>query len=522
MNNTPAAMSSLLSLSGLYARFESRISDFAKRLLDAAAAALGLLLLVPLFLALAILIKRDSPGPVFYWGRRVGRHGKEFRILKFRTMREEPASYTGPPITGRDDPRITPLGHWLRDTKLNELPQLWNVLKGEMSLVGPRPEAAEIVSTWSSAVRNEILSVRPGITSPASVLYRDEEKRLNSKRVIDDYLQNILPDKLRLDQLYVRHHSLLTDLDTLFWTFVVLIPRLGDRRISEGWLFGGPFTRFSRRYLNWLITDFVISLFGIGLTGFLWRLSGPLDIGLDRAISLAIVLAFLFSLFNTVLGLRAVSWAHLAAEDVLRLFASCALVTVTVIGIELVYHPHIFPPVRFMSAAGLVVLFGFIAVRYRLRLVTGLASRWIALRKSTFGAAERVLVVGAGEGTEFAAWLLQRREFKRIYRIVGIVDDDPSKHGMRYEGLKVLGTTNDIPELVRKHDVGVIFHTITSPAEKDLKRFLALCRKNGLRVVMLSEVLDLLRRQLTKPVSAGEEPSSAALALQAAEEKIFA
>ncbi|MFZ5884590.1 MAG: sugar transferase [Chloroflexota bacterium] len=521
MQNTPVTMSSLFSAPGLYARFENCVADFAKRLLDVIAAALGLLLLSPLFLALGILIKRDSPGPVFYWGRRVGRHGREFRILKFRTMREEPASYAGPPITGRDDPRITPLGQWLRDTKLNELPQLWNVLMGEMSLVGPRPEAPEIVRTWSPAVREEILSVRPGITSPASVLYRDEEKRLSSGRVIDDYLENILPDKLRLDQLYVRHHSLLTDLDTLFWTFVVLIPRLGSRHISEGWLFGGPLTRLSRRYLNWLVTDFVISLFGIGLTGFLWRLSGPLDIGLDRAVSLAIVLAFLFSLFNTLLGLRAVSWAHLAADDVLRLFVSCALVTVTVIGIELVYHPHIFPPVRFMSAAGLVVLFGFIAVRYRLRLVTGLASRWITIRNSTFGAPERVLVVGAGEGSEFATWLLQRREFKRIYQIVGIVDDDPSKHGMRYEGLKVLGTTNDIPELVKRHDVGVIFHAVTSPVEEDQKRILALCRKTGLRVVMLSEVLDLLRRQLTKPAPAADESSHAALALQAAEEKAF-
>jgi FlaA1/EpsC-like NDP-sugar epimerase len=264
--------------------------------------------------------------------------------------------------------------------------------------------------------------------------------------------------------------------------------------------------------LNWLITDFVVALLGIGLTGFLWRLSGPLDISLDRAAALAIVLAFLFSLFNTLLGLRTVSWAYPATEDILRLFASCALVTVTVIGIELAYHPHIFPPVRFMSAAGLVVLFGFIAVRYRLRLITGLASRWVNLRHSTFGAAERVLVVGAGEGSEFAAWLLQRREFKRIYTIVGIVDDDPLKQGMRYEGLKVLGGTADIPELVKKHDIGVIFQTVTSLAEEEKQRILTICRKSGLRLVMLSDVLDLLYRQLSVPASlhrdAAASPSS--------------
>ena len=483
--------------------FETRLSNLAKRLLDIVASVLGLIFLAPVFLLLAILVKRDSPGPVFYWGARMGRQGRVFQILKFRTMREEPASYAGPSVTGRDDPRITPLGQWLRDTKLNELPQLWNVLVGEMSLVGPRPEDPDIAKTWSPSLRDEILSMRPGITSPASILYRDEEKRLNSDRVVDDYMENILPDKLRLDQLYVRHHSFFTDLDTLFWTLVVLIPRLGDRHISEGWLFGGPVTRLTRRYLNWLALDFLVALLSIGLTGFLWRMSGPLDIGLDRAVYMAIVLAFLFSLFNTALGLKAVSWANPAAEDILRLFLSCALVTATVIFVELAYQPQAFPPVRFMSAAGLAVLFGFVAVRYRLRLITGLASRWIDLRKSTFGAPERVLVVGAGEGCEFAAWLLQRREFKRIYTIVGVADDDPAKQGMRLDGLKVLGSTADIPELVRKHDVGVIFHTIARISPEDNRRILNVCNRTGLHVVMLSEVLDLLHHQLTRTGSDG-------------------
>jgi hypothetical protein len=390
---------------------------------------------------------------------------------------------------------------------------LWNVLIGEMSLVGPRPEAPQIAKTWSPSVRDEILSMRPGITSPASVVYRDEEKRLDPRRLMDDYMENILPDKLRLDQLYVRHHSLLTDLDTLFWTFVVLIPRLGDKYISEGWLFGGPITRLSRRYLNWFVVDFLVALLSIGLTGVLWRMSGPLDIGLDRALNMAVILAFLFGMFNTLLGLKAVSWAHPAAEDVLRLFVSCALVTVTVVVLELVYNPPAFLPVRFMSVAGLSVLFGFVAVRYRLRLVTGLASRWIDLRNSTFGAPERVLVVGAGEGSEFAAWLLQRRDFKRIYKIVGIVDDDPAKQGMRYDGMPVLGSTADIPELVRRHDVGVIFHAIAHISAEDNRRILNTCHKTGLHVVMLSEVLDLLHHQLTKSGPHNGENAGASVAI---------
>jgi FlaA1/EpsC-like NDP-sugar epimerase len=111
----------------------------------------------------------------------------------------------------------------------------------------------------------------------------------------------------------------------------------------------------------------------------------------------------------------------------------------------------------FVFTASLVVLLSCVTARYRFRLLTGLASRWIRMRHSGSGAGERVLIVGAGEGGSFASWLLRRRDFQRLYTVVGIVDDDPAKQGMRYEGLKVLGTTADIPRLVKSHDIGVIF-----------------------------------------------------------------
>jgi len=470
----------------------------AKRLMDLLAAALGLLFLAPFFAFIAALIKRDSPGPVFYRGPRMGKDGRVIQILKFRTMREEPASYAGPGITAQDDPRITPLGKWLRDTKLNELPQLWNVLLGEMSLVGPRPEIPEFVATWPEAQRLEILSVRPGITSPASVAYHDEERRLISARVMDDYRENIMPDKLRLDQLYVRHHTFITDLDTLFWTFVILIPRLKDKRISEGWLFGGPLTRLLRRYVGWTALDFVIAFLSISLVGLLWRLHVPLDLGPWRAFGLALLLASLFALFNILLGLKSVSWTRAAAEDVFRLIVSCGLVTLTVVALQALFPTQASLPASFLYVAGTLVLAGFVAVRYRLRLVTGLASRWITWRGSAFGTGERVLVVGAGEGGEFAAWLLRRPDFRRLYTIVGIADDDPAKQGMRFDGYKVLGTAADIPELVRRHDIGVIFYAIASISPLDSQRILEVCRKTGLHVVMISDILGTLRSHLTR------------------------
>lgn len=218
----------------------------AKRAMDILGAALGLLLLWPLFLAVALIIKRDSPGPVFFRGPRMGRDGRVFQILKFRTMRECAESYAGPKITAEGDGRITPLGKWLRNSKLNELPQLWSVLVGEMSLVGPRPEDPEFAGQWPEDARREILSVRPGITSPASISYHDEEKQLSTDNLIGDYLEKIAPDKIRLNRLYVRHHNLMTDLDAIFWTLIVLVPRVSIQPKSEGQLFGGPFTRLAR------------------------------------------------------------------------------------------------------------------------------------------------------------------------------------------------------------------------------------------------------------------------------------
>jgi lipopolysaccharide/colanic/teichoic acid biosynthesis glycosyltransferase len=474
------------------------LSNAFKRQMDILVSALGLIMLSPFFVIIAFLIKRSSPGPVFFRGPRMGKDERPFSILKFRTMYETLESYAGSRVTGQGDSRITLLGKWLRDTKLNELPQLWNVLAGEMSLVGPRPEDLAIAATWPEDVRKEILSVRPGITSPASIAFHDEEKQLHAESVMDDYFEKIVPDKLRLDQLYVRHHTFLIDLDVLFWTIVVLIPRLRDYKIPEGWLFGGPVSRVVRRYMSWTVIDFVVGFLSIGLMGFIWRLGGPLDIGLWKAVNIAFLLALMFGLFNTLLGLKVVAWSHASAEDVFRLVISCALVTLTIVVLQFTIAPENFLPVRFMLAAGLLVLIGFIAVRYRLRLLTGLASRWITHRNTGYGIGERVLIVGAGEGGEFATWLLKRPDFSRHYTLIGFADDHPSKQGLRFDGLKVLGTTADIPHIVKQHDIGVIFYAISKISPSDSQRILNTCKKTGLHTVMLSDMLRTLHTRLTR------------------------
>lgn len=162
-----------------------------KRLFDVIVAAVGLIVLSPLFVLLAIWIKLDSQGPVFYRAERVGKGGRLFRMYKFRGMLDNPAQI-GLGITARGDPRVTRAGRFLRGTKLDELPQLINVLHGEMSLVGPRPEDPRYVTLYSLEQRL-VLSVRPGITSPASVAYRDEEAMLKDHNVDDLYTRVVMP-----------------------------------------------------------------------------------------------------------------------------------------------------------------------------------------------------------------------------------------------------------------------------------------------------------------------------------------
>jgi lipopolysaccharide/colanic/teichoic acid biosynthesis glycosyltransferase len=173
------------------------LDKFARRVLDIAVSLFAMLVLWPILIVVAAIIKRDSHGPVFYQADRVGKDGKTIKILKFRTMYETPESYNGSRLTVHEDPRVTKAGRWLRDTKLNELPQFWNVFLGQMSLVGPRPEDPELFADWPVELQEKYVQVRPGITSPASLMFFDEEEKISPANTKADYLENILPFKLR-------------------------------------------------------------------------------------------------------------------------------------------------------------------------------------------------------------------------------------------------------------------------------------------------------------------------------------
>ena len=197
----------------------------AKRLLDVVAAALGLLLLFPVFVAIAVAIKLESPGPVFFRQERVGRHGRPFRIFKFRTMAGAAAG-GGPQVTAAGDSRVTPVGAWLRRFKLDELAQLIDVLQGTMSLVGPRPELPRYVAHYPAELREALLAVRPGITDPAALAFRDEARLLAAEPDPERaYIERVLPAKLRLSAEYSAHASFGSDLRVLWRSLAALAGR---------------------------------------------------------------------------------------------------------------------------------------------------------------------------------------------------------------------------------------------------------------------------------------------------------
>lgn len=195
------------------------LDEAAKRGLDITLSLLLLVVLTPLFLVLAIAIKLESRGPVFYRAHRVGRHGRPLAVLKFRKMAD---GACGPALTVSGDERLTRVGRFLAEYKLDELPQLWNVLRGGMSMVGPRPEDGKFVELQAEHYAQEILRVRPGITGLTQLAFAHEGRVLDADDRERDYRERLLPLKVALDRLYVAQRSLVMDVCVLAWTLVAI------------------------------------------------------------------------------------------------------------------------------------------------------------------------------------------------------------------------------------------------------------------------------------------------------------
>jgi lipopolysaccharide/colanic/teichoic acid biosynthesis glycosyltransferase len=199
----------------------SRFDAAAKRTFDIVASLVMLLALLPLLLLLGLLVRLDSPGPAFFKVRRIGRHGRDLMMLKFRKMHDDAK---GIALTTHGDDRLTRIGAFLAKSKLDELPQLWHVLKGDMSLVGPRPETVDFVAHHRDEY-DEILSVRPGLVGFSQIAFLSEGRILNAHDPLEHYVSAILPQKVTLDLMYARRRTVLLDLKILSWSLIAVLLR---------------------------------------------------------------------------------------------------------------------------------------------------------------------------------------------------------------------------------------------------------------------------------------------------------
>lgn len=475
------------------------VDDFVKRTFDMIVSFLVLVLFAPFYAFIAIAIKRDTPGPVFYRGLRLGRRGVYFKILKFRTMYETTASYAGPKVTAQDDARVTPLGRWLRDTKLNEFPQFWNVLKGDMSLVGPRPEDPSLAQTWPTHVARELMSVRPGITSPASVLYRNEENMLHANDVLQKYLHDLSPDKLRLDQLYVRYRSFWLDLDTIIWTALLLIPKIRAYSPPEPLLFVGPVTRFIKRYMSWFVRDVLVIFVSINIMSFVLGFFGPLDLSWWKSLEMALAFALLYNCTGAFMGANRISWSKASSWDIARLVTAWLITT----GIAMTMHKylHLATPfgITLILTSSILSLLGILLVRYRTRLATAVLGRLEAYQIASRATRERVLIVGSGRTAEHIAWLLGHRAYAKKFRVVGLIDDDLLARGMNVYGAEVVGGMNDIAAIVKQKDVGLIILADHRMTLAEYRNFHEAATKTSVQVFAVPDIFGWLNKLSNRP-----------------------
>ncbi len=479
------------------ARRSHRITDFLdgiiRRIFSLVISAAGMLLLFPMYLAIVMLIKRDSPGPVIHKEARVGKRGRLFMIRKFRTTLSHEPSSESPAGMSRTERRATAFGAFLRESKLDELPQLWNVFRGDMNLVGPRAEDPKTVAEWPEEICREILSVRPGLTGPASVLYTYFDNLLQTQNVMERSLFDVLPTRLRLDQIYVRRRNLLTDLDVLGWTALALLPRLRRIPFPENLHPPGVLRALFSPDVFGFLTDLLAAFLAAAAAGSLFPSGFFLLGGMESSVGFYIVIALIYSLVNLVNGSHRVDWKEASAGDSLDLAISTGLVTLVIVILNLMVPGEPLTPPPFLALTGVLAFAGFVLLRYRERLITALAAGWTRLRGYSldrFG--EPVLIVGGGDTGRFTLSLLHDGPLARAFRVAGIVDDDPAKAGASIDGVEVIGTTGDIPALSKALDVGLVFFAINEIDPGESRRIARLCRGCGVRMIRVPDMMSLL------------------------------
>ncbi|MGA7732696.1 MAG: polysaccharide biosynthesis protein [Chloroflexia bacterium] len=460
------------------------IDAFLKRAFDIIGALLGLVLLSPLLLTAGMAIWLYDRGPALYRSLRVGKDGRAFRLFKFRTM-VAGADKLGPGVTARGDTRITPVGRWLRGTKLDELPQLINVLVGDMSLVGPRPEDPRYVAHYTRR-QLPVLNARPGMTSAASLIYRHEEAMLAGPDWEAIYIKEIMPAKVAADLHYLSHRSFWSDLGLIVRTVVAMFDLDGKPMHSLNSLLLGLRNR------HFFLIDLVLFT-ALPFAALALRTDG--DETLEQYWPSLLVATLLFIVVKLAVffrgGLYAKYWRYAGIDDMasLAMLGMLALIVQTALFLWVVQpagwvrsdFPRSVPIIDGLLALGAVG-----AVRYSVRLAD---RSW--QRRSGRPGGRRVLVAGAGKAGVMIVDELRRNPSLGMVP-VAFVDDNPRKQGASIRNLKVTGTCNEIGPIARElHARQVIIAMPTAPGE-DIRRIVHICEQADLSAKTVPGVYELL------------------------------
>lgn len=440
-----------------------------KRTCDICLAALGLIITLPLLAIIAVLIKLDSSGPVIFRQIRVGQGFRPFAIRKFRTMvaNDSPG---GSLITVGQDCRITRVGHVLRGLKLDELPQLWNVLLGDMSLVGPRPEVPRYVER-ARAEFAEVLTVRPGITDLASLKYIDEAAILAvSENPEEEYQNKVLPEKIRLAKLYVRHMSLRLDFAIILQTVLriaklpLVVITLPELRAAVEVSVDSPWAGLSAFITRWRRPIIVVVDVGLiilaNYLAFFLRYDGNIPQS-DRyvfeqtVLGLVAVRGVAFALYGLNEGL----WRYTSLWDLQNILKGVLVSTVAFVGwVYWVMGISSYP--RSIFAIDAILVVGFLAgVRLSSRVLRD---------KVIFQKRRRVLVIGAGDSGERVVREMKTRSAFNCQPI-GLVDDNSLLLNQRIHGVRVLGGMQDIPKLMEALKPEVVVVAVPNPTPEFLR-----------------------------------------------------
>ncbi len=462
-----------------------------KRGMDLVLGLIATVVLLPAGLIIALAVVADSSGAAIYGARRVGRGGRQFTMYKFRSMAQG-ADQAGPGVTGAYDYRITRVGAFLRRTKLDELPQLINVLKGDMSLVGPRPEAPAYVEMWTPD-ELEVLRVRPGVTGPAQIAYVDEEELLAAPDPDVVYESELLHAKLAMDMEYARHYALRRDL-SLLWRTVASILSASGRRSNRPRRRYTFMERVRGTSLRWVLVDAVLAGLAAGLAVGL-RIDRNNIVAAVATYWVFVPLAMTIRPLGFVLSAAYMRvWRYPTIGDGALIVSSLAVGSlVMTLAIFFVLQPSGFPSAIGFPRSAIVIEFVLsLLLLGGIRVASRVRQEGLDVMPSFVGGPPKpVLIYGAGEaGAVLAREMLRNRALR--LDPVGFLDDNGSKRGQRIYGVEVVGTGVDLPQVVADRHVSEVIIAMPRAAGSEVRRVVTLCEAAGVAVRTLPGVQELL------------------------------